>query len=27
VIVRHRELSKTLEMTERFAAELHLHAG
>ena len=27
VIVRHRELSKTLEMTERFAAELHLRAG
>jgi hypothetical protein len=27
VIVRHRELSKTLEMTERFAAELRLHAG
>jgi formate-dependent phosphoribosylglycinamide formyltransferase (GAR transformylase) len=27
VIVRHRELSRTLEMTERFAAELHLHAG
>jgi formate-dependent phosphoribosylglycinamide formyltransferase (GAR transformylase) len=27
VIVRHRELSKTLEMTERFAAELHLHAA
>jgi formate-dependent phosphoribosylglycinamide formyltransferase (GAR transformylase) len=27
VIVRHRELSKTLEMTERFARELHLHAG
>jgi hypothetical protein len=27
VIVRHRELSKTIEMTERFAAELRLHAG
>src|SRR5215469_1183488 len=27
VIVRHRELSKTLEMTERFAAELRLYAG
>jgi len=26
VIVRHPELSKTLEMTERFAAELNLHA-
>ena len=26
VIVRHRELSKTLEMTERFAADLRLHA-
>jgi biotin carboxylase len=27
VIVRHPDLSKTLEMTERFAAELRLHAG
>src|SRR5215475_9853809 len=27
VIVRHRELAKTIEMTERFAAELRLHAG
>jgi biotin carboxylase len=27
VIVRHRELSKTIEMTQRFAAELRLHAG
>jgi biotin carboxylase len=27
VIVRHPELSKTIEMTERFAAELRLHAG
>jgi hypothetical protein len=27
VIVRHRELPKTIEMTERFAAELRLHAG
>jgi formate-dependent phosphoribosylglycinamide formyltransferase (GAR transformylase) len=27
VIVRHPELAKTLEMTERFAAGLHLHAG
>jgi len=26
VIVRHRELPKTLEMAERFAARLHLHA-
>ena len=26
VIVRHRELSKILEMSERFAAELRLHA-
>jgi hypothetical protein len=26
VIVRHRELSKALEMAERFAAELHLFA-
>ena len=27
VIVRHRELSKTLEMSERFAAELRLYTG
>jgi len=27
VIVRHRELAKTIEMTERFAAELRLYAG
>ncbi len=27
VIVRHRELAKTMEMTERFAAEFHLYAG
>ena len=27
VIVRHRELSKTVEIAERFAADLHLHAG
>jgi hypothetical protein len=27
VIVRHPELAKTIEMTERFAAELRLHAG
>jgi hypothetical protein len=27
VIVRHPELAKTLEMSERFASELHLHAG
>jgi hypothetical protein len=27
VIVRHRELPKTIEMTERFASELRLHAG
>jgi len=27
VIVRHRELSKTLEITERFAVDLRLHAG
>jgi biotin carboxylase len=26
VIVRHRELSKTIEIAERFAAELHLYA-
>ena len=27
VIVRHRELSKTIEMTQRFAGDLQLHAG
>ena len=27
VVVRHPELAKTIEMTERFAAELHLYAG
>ena len=27
VIVRHRELQKTIEMTERFAADLRLQAG
>lgn len=27
VIVRHPELSKTLEIAERFASELHLHAS
>jgi formate-dependent phosphoribosylglycinamide formyltransferase (GAR transformylase) len=27
VVVRHPELAKTVEMTERFAADLHLHAG
>ena len=27
VIVRHRELSKALEMAERFAADLHLYAS
>jgi formate-dependent phosphoribosylglycinamide formyltransferase (GAR transformylase) len=27
VIVRHRELPKTIEMAERFASELRLHAG
>jgi hypothetical protein len=27
VVVRHRELSKTIQMAERFAAELHLYAG
>ena len=26
VIVRHRELSNTIEMAERFAAGLHLYA-
>jgi len=26
VIVRHRELSKTIEMAQRFAADLHLYA-
>jgi biotin carboxylase len=27
VIVRHRELAKTIEMTDRFAADLRLYAG
>jgi hypothetical protein len=27
VIVRHHELSKTIEMTERFASGLRLYAG
>lgn len=27
VIVRHAELSRTVEIAERFAADLHLHAG
>jgi formate-dependent phosphoribosylglycinamide formyltransferase (GAR transformylase) len=27
VIVRHQELSKTIEMTQRFAGDLHLQAG
>ena len=27
VIIRHRELSKALEMAERFAADLHLYAS
>jgi hypothetical protein len=27
VVVRHPELAKTVEMTDRFAAELRLHAG
>ncbi len=27
VVVRHRELSRTVEMADRFAAELHLFAG
>ena len=27
VVVRHPELAKTVEMTDRFAAELHMHAG
>src|SRR6266516_4403239 len=27
VVVRHPELARTVEMTERFAAELHLYAG
>ena len=27
VIVRHPELSKTIEMTERFASGLRLYAG
>ena len=27
VIVRHHELQRVIEMTERFASQLHLHAG
>jgi hypothetical protein len=27
IVVRHRELSRVIEMTERFAAEVHLYAG
>jgi hypothetical protein len=27
VVVRHHELSRVIEMTERFAADLHLYAG
>ena len=27
VVVRHPELARTVEMTERFAADLHLYAG
>jgi hypothetical protein len=27
VVVRHQELSRVIEMTERFAADLHLYAG
>jgi biotin carboxylase len=27
VIIRHRELAKTVEIAEHFAADLHLHAG
>ena len=27
IIVRHRELQRVIEMTDRFAAELHLYAG
>jgi hypothetical protein len=27
VVVRHRELSKTIEMADRFAADLQLFAG
>ncbi len=27
VVVRHRELAKTIEMADRFAADLHLYAG
>jgi hypothetical protein len=27
VAVRHPELARTIEMTDRFAAELHLYAG
>jgi hypothetical protein len=27
VFVRHRELQQVIDMTERFASDLHLHAG
>jgi biotin carboxylase len=27
IVVRHQELSKTIEMADRFAADLHLYAG
>jgi hypothetical protein len=27
IVVRHPDLSATLEMADRFASELHLHAG
>jgi hypothetical protein len=27
VVVRHHDLQRVIEMTERFAADLHLYAG
>jgi hypothetical protein len=27
IVVRHHELSRVIEMTERFAAEVHLYAA
>jgi len=26
-VVRHHDLQRVIEMTERFAADLHVHAG
>jgi len=27
VVVRHRDLQRVIEMTERFAGDLHIYAG